>query len=168
MQRNFNFGDSSPGLVTPELAVRPRQVALLGTVGGAPDDLSAHKGEAPELAGGGGFKAQGDAPGRANCALAGAERKAWATIQAQCALAGFTPHLIEGDDGRPLLVVSRWALTRSFTSPGDADAWLTRFSASRLNGQNDSASRGPHSNVQQMEMPFDQSTSDSLALSRRG
>lgn len=61
MQRNFSVGDSSPGLATPELAARPRQVALLGTVGGAPDDLNAPIGEAPELAGGGGFKAHGEA-----------------------------------------------------------------------------------------------------------
>lgn len=168
MQRNFSVGDSSPGLATPELAARPRQVALLGTVGGAPADLSAQKGEAPELAGGGGFKAQGDAPGRSNCAFAGAERKAWATVQARCALAGFTPHLIDGDDGRPLLVVSRWALTRSFTSPGDADAWLTRVSASRLEDQIGSASPALCSNLHQMEMPFDEATSGTETWARHG
>lgn len=61
VQRNFNFGDSSPGLVTPELAVRPRQVALLGTVCGAPADLTAQKNETPWLGGGGGFKAHVEA-----------------------------------------------------------------------------------------------------------
>jgi hypothetical protein len=52
--------------------------------------------------------------------------KAWATAQARCALAGFTANLIEGDDGRPMLVVSRWALTRAFDSLAEVETWLAR------------------------------------------
>ena len=42
--------------------------------------------------------------------------KPWAILQAQLALVGFAAQLIEGDDGRPIFIVSRWALTRSFTN----------------------------------------------------
>jgi hypothetical protein len=59
------------------------------------------------------------------------ERKAWATVQARCTLAGFTANLIDGDDGRPMLVVSRWALTRSFATPAEAEAWLQRVAGVR-------------------------------------
>jgi hypothetical protein len=55
-----------------------------------------------------------------------ADRKVWATLQARATLAGFTAHLIEGDDGRPLLIVSRWALTTSFDDAAAAERWLNR------------------------------------------
>lgn len=60
----------------------------------------------------------------ADCAERSAARKAWVTTQAECILAQFQASLIDGDDGRPLLVVSRWALTRSFTDIAEARAWL--------------------------------------------
>lgn len=53
-----------------------------------------------------------------------AARKAWLTLQAELVLAGYGANLIEDDAGRPQLVVSRWALTRSFTSVPEARAWL--------------------------------------------
>ncbi|MFT3818297.1 MAG: hypothetical protein QM750_11955 [Rubrivivax sp.] len=56
--------------------------------------------------------------------------KDWRTVQARCLLAGFTANLIDGDDGRPMLVVSRWALTRAFSSPADAESWLQRVTGS--------------------------------------
>lgn len=58
-----------------------------------------------------------------------ADRKAWTTIQARCALSGFKADLIDNDDGCLMLIVSRWALTRSFTSPAEAEAWLQRVGA---------------------------------------
>ena len=54
--------------------------------------------------------------------------KPWLRLQAECLMAGFPASLIDGDDGRPLLVVSRWALCRSFSSVPDAEAWLARVS----------------------------------------
>lgn len=60
--------------------------------------------------------------------LAGLARrhKLWATAQARCALAGFRADLIDGDDGSPMLVVSRWALCRAFGTPGEVEVWLAR------------------------------------------
>jgi hypothetical protein len=52
--------------------------------------------------------------------------KAWKTLQAECLLAGFEASLIDGDDGRPQLVISRGAMTRSFTDLAAAQAWLWR------------------------------------------
>jgi hypothetical protein len=52
--------------------------------------------------------------------------KAWRTAQARALLLGFSAPLIDGDDGRPLLVVSRWALCRSFADLGELEAWLQR------------------------------------------
>ena len=57
---------------------------------------------------------------------AAAQAKRFATQQARAALAGVTLTRIEGDDGRPLFVASRWALTKSFDNIGVVDAWLSR------------------------------------------
>ena len=43
------------------------------------------------------------------------DRKAIDTLKARAALAGAQLLEIEGDDGRPVLILTRWALTRSFT-----------------------------------------------------
>ena len=51
-------------------------------------------------------------------------RKRVATAQARAALAGVVLHDIEGDDGRPLYIASRWALTRSFSEIEDVERWL--------------------------------------------
>lgn len=56
--------------------------------------------------------------------------KPWKTAQARCLLAGFTAALTDGDDGRPMLVVSRWALCRSFTELDELEAWLRRVTGS--------------------------------------
>jgi hypothetical protein len=53
-------------------------------------------------------------------------RKAWLNLQAKCLMAGFPASLIDDDAGQPLLIVSRWALTKSFSSVAEADAWLAR------------------------------------------
>lgn len=54
------------------------------------------------------------------------ERKAWLRVQAQLLLVGFLAELTQGDDGQPLLIVSRWALTRSFTNIVEAQGWAAR------------------------------------------
>ena len=41
--------------------------------------------------------------------------KAIATRKARAALAGAQLIEIQGDDGRPVLILTRWALTRAFT-----------------------------------------------------
>jgi hypothetical protein len=61
---------------------------------------------------------------RAGCVATADPLKAWKTAQAEAILAGFTASLIDGDDGAPLLLVSRWALTKGFTSLADFRAWL--------------------------------------------
>lgn len=43
------------------------------------------------------------------------ECKAIATRKARAALAGAQLIEIQGDDGRPVLILTRWALTRAFT-----------------------------------------------------
>lgn len=118
----------APGSVTPGAGYAdPAWTGADGAGGaGAAVLTAATNDEAPELAGGGGFQGARNEVDAAHSAHAGADRKAWATVQARCALAGFRADLIDGDDGRPLLVVSRWALTRSFEAPSDALAWLQR------------------------------------------
>ena len=56
----------------------------------------------------------------------GRDGKRLATLTARAAPVGIVLHSIDGDDGRPLYIASRWALTRSFSDLGEVDAWLTR------------------------------------------
>lgn len=76
------------------------------------------------LAGGSGRVCNSDTPILAG--LAREVQKDWLRAQALCLLAGFKADLIDGDEGNPMLVVSRWALTRAFVSPADVTAWLER------------------------------------------
>ncbi len=55
--------------------------------------------------------------------------KPWRTGQARATLAGFTAHLTQTDEGNPELILSRWALSRSFTDLAELDAWLQRVGA---------------------------------------
>jgi hypothetical protein len=64
--------------------------------------------------------------GRLNSAATANARKPWLTVQAEFLMAGFPASLIDDDAGQPMLVVSRWALTRSFSSVAEAEAWLAR------------------------------------------
>lgn len=52
------------------------------------------------------------------------ELKPWRTAQAKCTLAGHHASLIEDDAGRPMLIVSRWAMCKAFTSVAEVEAWL--------------------------------------------
>ena len=76
--------------------------------------------EAPAVSAAQGFRGQGTTD-NTDCAA-----KPWLRLQAELLLAGFPATLIEGDDGGPLLIVSRWAMTKSFDSVPEAEAWLAR------------------------------------------
>lgn len=57
----------------------------------------------------------------------GQSSKAWKTAQARCLLAGFQAVLSDDDAGRPMLIVSRWAMTRGFADLAELDQWLRRL-----------------------------------------
>jgi len=59
------------------------------------------------------------------------DAKAWATAQARCALLGITATRTEADNGRPLFIVTKWALTRSFESLPELAAWLDQVEGIR-------------------------------------
>lgn len=53
--------------------------------------------------------------------------KRFMTCAARAALLGVELRLIEGDDGRPLLIATRWALTRCFEELGEVERWLDKL-----------------------------------------
>lgn len=58
--------------------------------------------------------------------------KLFSTLQARCALAGAVLEQVESDDGRPLLVVTREAVTLRFGGPGAlerVEGWLVEVAA---------------------------------------
>ncbi len=55
------------------------------------------------------------------------EAKRLATSKARAALIGATLIEIEGDDGRPLFVLTRWSLTKSFDDLADVERVLKRM-----------------------------------------
>jgi hypothetical protein len=61
-----------------------------------------------------------------------ADVKREATLKAEVALWGGVLHRIEGDDGAPLWIVSRWAMTRAFTCLEDVSAFVSRVTGTRL------------------------------------
>lgn len=56
-------------------------------------------------------------------------RKRIATCQARAALVGATVIEIPGDNGRPELILSRWALTRAFSDLAELERTLDRMEA---------------------------------------
>ena len=56
----------------------------------------------------------------------GLDDKAKSTLVARAALVGAVLHITEDDRGRPLFVVSKWALTRSMGTVDEVEAWLRR------------------------------------------
>lgn len=56
-----------------------------------------------------------------------AERKQLATLQAVAALAGVRVDPIEGDDGRTVYIVSRWALTKQCNTLDELRDLLARM-----------------------------------------
>ena len=59
------------------------------------------------------------------------DRKRWLSLQARATRAGFVSPLIEGDDGRPQLIVTRWSMTRAFDDLAEAEAWVSRVEGGR-------------------------------------
>lgn len=57
------------------------------------------------------------------------DSKRLANAKARTALWGGTLTAIDGDDGRPLLIVSRWALCKSFTNLDAVDEFLQKVGA---------------------------------------
>lgn len=58
------------------------------------------------------------------------DRKILATLQAQAALLGVVLTEVEGDDGAPVYVISRWAYTRQCSSIDEVRDRLRRMGAS--------------------------------------
>ena len=56
----------------------------------------------------------------------GAACKPWQNLQWRYLLAGFGASFIGGDDSKPLLVVSRWALCKTFGDRAQAEVGLKR------------------------------------------
>ena len=57
--------------------------------------------------------------------------KRFANAQARAALAGVALARTEGDDGRPLFIASRWALTKTFDSIAQVEVWLDRVAGAQ-------------------------------------
>lgn len=58
--------------------------------------------------------------------MSAATRKLYETLRAKCALEQIALHEFEGDNGRPIYIVSRWALTKQLESLDEVEAWLPR------------------------------------------
>lgn len=111
-----------------------RHQALAGAAGAAPRASRGPESKPPA----GRLAVQGDmndetehrhcAPAEGACLDKAVSLKPWLRLQAECLIAGFPATLTDGDDGRPLLVVSRWALTRAFSTVAEAEGWLSRVS----------------------------------------
>lgn len=52
--------------------------------------------------------------------------KRLANLRARCALQGVQLHVIDGDNGLPLYIVTKWALTASLDSLDNLAAWVSR------------------------------------------
>ena len=111
MQHFEHGGADAPGLAAPAVAQKGE-----GPAGTTP--------QTPQ------FNAQHDEANHATtgtACVAGADPlKPWRTAQAKCILAGYHASLIDDDAGRPMLIVSRWALCKSFSSVAEVEAWLVR------------------------------------------
>jgi hypothetical protein len=57
--------------------------------------------------------------------------KTFANLRARAALAAIELYQIEGDNGRPILIATRWALTKQFESLSEVEAWLDRVTGRR-------------------------------------
>lgn len=53
--------------------------------------------------------------------------KTAATLKARAALVGVVLNIIESDRGTPLLIASKWAMTRQMESAEECDAFLRRI-----------------------------------------
>lgn len=89
----------------------------------APGQVTPSSDEAAELGSGGGLKEEQATTDSHDSAVSSADRKAWATLQARCALAGGF-QLSSASDGT--YVVSRWNLSRSLSGLAEVAAFLDR------------------------------------------
>ncbi len=48
------------------------------------------------------------------------------TLRARCALVGIALHVTTDDHGQTVFIASRWALTRTFETLAEVEAWLDR------------------------------------------
>lgn len=48
------------------------------------------------------------------------------TLRAKCALAGIALVVTDDDHGQPLYIVSKWALTKAFSTLEELEAWLSQ------------------------------------------
>jgi hypothetical protein len=59
------------------------------------------------------------------------QTKRLANLRARCALQGVELHVIDGDDGKPLYIATKWALTASFDNLASLAAWVARVDGKR-------------------------------------
>lgn len=85
---------------------------------------------APQVRTPGGNRANAD-QNTINAADFTPDQKRLATLRARAALAGVVLHDIEGDFGKTIYIVSRWALTRELDSLDAAEAWLKKVTGGR-------------------------------------
>lgn len=85
---------------------------------------------APQVRTPGGNRADAD-QNTINAADFTPDQKRLATLRARAALAGVALYSIEGDDGRPLYVLTRWHLTRELRTLDEVDAWLDKVTGGR-------------------------------------
>ena len=52
--------------------------------------------------------------------------EAWAALATRAAHSGFKATLTSGEDGQPSMTVSRWAMSKTFASASEIEAWLAR------------------------------------------
>ena len=129
MHPNLHHGAAAPGSAAPELAHHPVvNLAPLGTTGAALAGLSPpHKDEAPRLAGAEGFRDQDKADTTIVADLDG-PRKAFLTLRARLALAGWvltaTPNSPHG-----AFSVSRWGMLRDLATLAAVAAFADRVGA---------------------------------------
>lgn len=53
------------------------------------------------------------------------------TAKARAAMLGIVVHVLQGDDGRPEWIATRWALTKSFRDLAEFEGWLDRVDGRR-------------------------------------
>lgn len=68
-----------------------------------------------------------DCPANAAGQQAHQAHKRIPTCIARAALAGVVVAVVDGDDGQPLFVANRWAMTRAFTGIDELETWLVRM-----------------------------------------
>jgi hypothetical protein len=58
--------------------------------------------------------------------------KPFANLQAVAALHGVALHQIEGDNGQPLYIATRWAMTKQLDTLPEVAAWLSMVTGKKV------------------------------------